>query len=316
MANQIFTMIVRHGTKESITGYTLISSDYQTINVGTNDLIKALKEKKYTITNMALENGKLVGTNGSLDKYTLINSATGQVEGVARAVILNRIEIKGKLAGYTAFTQMGSISNVDVAQAVALCNNKLISNGKIRHTQEGDIVSAIGGTYPLMEVKTENAPKGKIDIDLLFFGKAVGTDAKYFGAIVSCTSATEMSTIADSLSKSNAKIIADIVKVGGQSVRQSLAIKRFGANGVYGVFETSMLEKLLKSNASVSNKIGNITVSAVKYSVDGSADEATVKLNNQFKPLDKTNAESKTVDKSVKDYAAYVIRTFGNVKIK
>ena len=311
MNKNLFTMIVRHGTKESVTGYTLISSDYQTINVGTAELVKALKENKYTVTNLAVENGKIVGTNGALDKYTLINPATGQVEGAAKAVILNRTEVDGKLAGYTVFTQMGSISLIDVKQAVALCNNKLISNGKIRHTQEGDIVSAIGGNYPLMEIDAKKAPKGKIDVDIIFFGKVVGTDAEYFGAIVSGTSATEMSTVTDTLSKSNAKIVSDVVKIGGQSVRQSLAIRRFGANGVYGVFEVSMLDKLLKANAKVSNKIGNITVSAVKYSSNGSADEATVKLTSELKPVDKTNAEDKNIDKAVNDYTAKIVKSFG-----
>ena len=313
MSKNVFTMIVRHGTKENVTGYTLISPDYQTITASVADIIKGITSKKYEVTNLAVEGGKLVGTNGALDKYTLINPATGQVEGTPKAVILNRTEIDGKLAGYTVFTQMGSISLIDVKQAVTLCNNKLISNGKIRHTQDGDIVSAIGGNYPLMEVEAKKAPKGKVNVDIIFFGKVIGTSAEYFGAIVSGTSATEMSTITDTLSKSNAKIIADAVKVGGQSVRQSLAIRRFGANGVYGVFEISKLEQLVKSGATVENKIGNIVVSAVKYSADGSADEATVKLTSAMKPVDKTNAEDKVVDKSVKDYTAKIVKSFGSV---
>ena len=70
----------------------------------------------------------------------------------------------------------------------------LISNGKIKHTAEGDIVSAIGGTYPLRVIEISKAPKGELSIDVLYFGTAVDAPAEYFGAIISCTSATEINS--------------------------------------------------------------------------------------------------------------------------
>ena len=95
-----FTMITRHGSsKDNITAYTLISSNYQTMTMPAKDLAEAISNNKIIVNNMEVSNKGLVSTNGSLDKYTLINTQTNQVEGVARAVILDRVEQNGKLVG-------------------------------------------------------------------------------------------------------------------------------------------------------------------------------------------------------------------------
>lgn len=305
------TMITRHGeNKENIVAYTLISSDYQTVTVSAKDLESGIKSKKFVVTNMAVENGKLVSTNGALDKYTLINTKTNNIEGVAKAVILNRVEVNGKLAGYTIFTQSGTLAEVNVADAVALCTKKLISNGKIRHTQERDIVSAINGNYPLREITMDKAPKGEVAVNLLFFGTTLGTDAQYFGGIVECTSATEMSKLNDVLSKSNAKIISSVAKVGGQEVRESLGIKRVGANSLYGVFEISVLEKLVANKSNVTNNMGAVLVSAVKYNSNKEAIEATVKLSKELKPIGAEQSEVEEIDSKVKSYAKLIATKF------
>ena len=163
-----FTMITRHGSsKDAVSAYTLISSDYQTVTMPVKELAAAINSKKIAVTNLGLSAKGLVSTNGALDKYTLINSQTNQVEGIARAVILDRVEQNGKLVGYTVFTQNGTLAEVNIADAAALASKGLISNGKIRHTQDGDIVSAIGGTYPLRTISFSEAPKGEITTDIL-----------------------------------------------------------------------------------------------------------------------------------------------------
>lgn len=309
-----FTMITRHGaSKDNISGYTLISSDYQTVTMSTAKIQEAISAKKIAVTNLDLSKKGLVSTNGALDKYTFINMHTNQVEGIARAVILNRVEKAGKLVGYTMFTQTGTIAEVNIADAAALANKGLISNGKVRHTSDGDIVSAIGGTYPLREIEIDKAPKGEVSAELMYFGTVTGTGAEYFGAIVSCTSAAEMSKLTDILNKSNAKIISEVAKVGGQSVRESLAIKRMGANSLYGVFDISILEKLAKVNAKISNKVGNITVSAIKYT-NGSADEATAKLNSEWKIVD-SDTEGSEASTTLKAYTKKIITKFSSIKI-
>lgn len=310
-----FTMITRHGSsKDAISAYTLISSDYQTVTMPVKDLSSAISSKKIAVTNLDLSKKGLVSTNGALDKYTLINSQTNQVEGVARAVILDRVEQNGKLVGYTVFTQNGTLAEVNIADAAALASKGLISNGKIRHTQDGDIVSAIGGTYPLRTISFSEAPKGEITTDILYFGTVVGVPTEYFGAIVSCTSATEMSQIIHMLSTSNASVINDVSKVAGQSVRESLAIKRMGANSLYGVFSIASLKKLLKANSKLRNQLGSITVSAIKYT-DGEADEATVKLDSKWKVTGNDAAGSEATA-AVKNYTKKIVTEFSGITIE
>lgn len=310
-----FTMITRHGSsKDAISAYTLISSDYQTVTMSVKDLSAAISSKKIAVTNLDLSKKGLVSTNGALDKYTLINSQTNQVEGVARAVILDRVEQNGKLVGYTVFTQNGTLAEVNIADAAALASKGLISNGKIRHTQDGDIVSAIGGTYPLRTISFSEAPKGEITTDILYFGTVVGVPTEYFGAIVSCTSATEMSQIIHMLSTSNASVINEVSKVAGQSVRESLAIKRMGANSLYGVFSIASLKKLLKANSKLRNQLGSITVSAIKYT-DGEADEATVKLDSKWKVTGNDAAGSEATT-AVKNYTKKIVTEFSGVTIE
>lgn len=310
-----FTMITRHGSsKDAISAYTLISSDYQTVTMSVKDLSSAISSKKIAVTNLDLSKKGLVSTNGALDKYTLINSQTNQVEGVARAVILDRVEQNGKLVGYTVFTQNGTLAEVNIADAAALASKGLISNGKIRHTQDGDIVSAIGGTYPLRTISFSEAPKGEITTDILYFGTVVGVPTEYFGAIVSCTSATEMSQIIHMLSTSNASVINEVSKVAGQSVRESLAIKRMGANSLYGVFSIASLKKLLKANSKLRNQLGSITVSAIKYT-DGEADEATVKLDSKWKVTGNDAAGSEATA-AVKNYTKKIVTEFSGITIE
>ena len=308
------TMIARHGMdKHNIVMYTLITNDYQTLQKPTNEVVDMINKKVAVFTNLTVGPKGIESTNGALDKYTFINMTTGQPEGTPRAVILDRVEQNGKLVGYTVFTQHGTIAELNVADAAALANKGLISNGKIRHTAEGDTVSAIGGTYPLRTIQIAEAPKGEIVTDLAYFGTIVGTDIEYCGAIVSCTSATEMSKVADMLHKSNAKVIADAVKVGGQKVRESLAIVRMGANSLYGVFEVSVLEKLIKANSKVNNGLGSIRVSALKYTDEG-VDEATVTLDKTWNLASKDYEGSEAADK-VKNYTKKIVTKFKSVQI-
>lgn len=310
-----FTMITRHGAgKDNVVAYTLISSDYQTVTMPVAELASAISSGKMAVTNLTVGAKGIESTNGAMDKYTMISSQTNQVEGTPRAVILDRVEQGDKLVGYTVFTQNGTIAELNIADTSALAAKGLISNGKIRHTQDGDIVSAIGGTYPLRTIEIAKAPKGEITTDILYFGTVVGVATDYFGAIVSCTSATEMSKLTDALSKSNAKVVNDVSKVAGQSVRESLAIKRMGANSLYGVFEASILDKLVKANTKVNNRVGNITVSAIKYT-DGEAEEAVVKLDKTWKVVSGDNDKTEVV-KAVRNYTKKIVTKFSGIKVK
>lgn len=315
-----FTMITRHGLVDSkgnkvVSAYTLISDNYQTITMPEAELVKAIASKHISVANLDVSGNSIVSTNGALDKYTYIDNASGNVVGTPRAVVLDRVEKDGKLTGYTVFTQTGTIAELSVDYAAKLADKKLIANGKVKHTASGDIVSAIGGNYPLRTIEIAKAPKGEVTVNLVFFGKTVGAEGNYFGAIVSCTSATEMSKLNSILNTSNAKVKADVSKVASVKDTQSLAIQRFGANGVYGVFELSLLKKLVDNNAHVQNKLGSAVVSVVKYDTDGTTTEATITLDKTWKAV-KSNLADEELAEKVKAYAKKIVSVFGEVKVE
>lgn len=262
------TMITRHGvTKDKVDAYTLISENYQTITVPALQLAEMLKAGKAHVNNMAVEAKGLVSTNGALDKYTFINSVTNQVEGVARAVILNRIEKGGKLVGYTVFTQNGQIREMNVVDATALASKNLISNGKIRHTAEGDIVSSIGGNYPLRAITMDKAPQGEIKVEIMYCAASVSKEgvAKYAGAIISCTSAVVMSKLTDKLVTNNANIRAKVAKISNNKDTVSLAIQRIGANSSYSVISLDDLTAIIGKAKATNVKDNKLIISVIDY---------------------------------------------------
>jgi hypothetical protein len=311
-------MITRHGkAKEEATAFTLLSSDYQTITVSAKELVLGMKSGKLIVNNLEYDGKKIVSTNGAMDNYTLIDTTTNTIVGEPKAVIIDRVEKGGKLVGYTMFNRAGKLVEISVVDASALAGMKLISNGKIRPTENGDIVSAIGGSYNLREIKLEEAPKGEIEINLMYFATTIGVDSEYFGAIISSSSAVEMSKIADELAESNARVIGNVKKIS-ETATKSLGMQRFGANGVYGVFEIAELKKLLLKNPkALQNKAGVIAVSAVEYYPDGDTVgtiESVAKLSNSWKIIDGTFKNPKT-EKAVKVLTNKVIMDFSKVNI-
>lgn len=138
--------------------------------------------------------------------------------------------------------------------------------------------------------------------------------SEYFGAIISCTSAAEMSRLATILHQSNANVIAEAVKFGGQDVRNQLKIQRMGTNSLYGAFELPVLEKLIKAQAKVENKLKSIAVSVIKYDKDFSSTEGKIELGRDWKP--KARPEEGPLSGAVTEYAKAVVAKFGSVKVE
>lgn len=310
-----FTMVARHGvSKDNISAYTLISSDYQIKTVDAASLFQSLKDKKIVVSNMGITDGKLTSTNGATDKYTFINTKDGLVEGEPKAVILDRVEQNGKLVGYTVFTQFGTIAEVKVSDAVVMVGKKLVSNGKIKHTQDGDIVSSIGGNYPLRVISIEKAPVGDINVEILFFSKILGTNLKYFGAVISSNAAASLHKITPTLQKSNSKITADVIKVAGDNDKDAFAIRRFGVDGYYGVFEASVLEKMVKmDNFKIGSKkeVKSIAVSLLKYDKNGELiDEYATSIDDNSKSPKIPKIDNEKDKEQFKEFLKYIASNF------
>ena len=304
-----FTMITRHGvTKDKISAFTLISDQYQTVTMPELELARAIASGKIKVTNLKVDGTKIVATNGAMDKYTFISTQSGCVEGVAKAVILDRVEQKGKLVGYTVFNQYGQIMELPVKDAVAIAIKNGISNGKIRHTQDGDIVSSINGNYPLRTIEVNQAPECKVTAEVLFCTALVksGKAVKYGGVIVTSDSAVTISKLSEHLKRDNAKVKEEVKALGGKI--DALAMRRIGATGVYAIVKIDTLNTLLsKTEAKV--KDARILTSVI----DG---EASFEESVAVVTSDKTAVVSKgspAGDKAVEKFADDIKEKFGKI---
>lgn len=250
--SRVWTMVARAGKgKEHVDDFTIISNDYEIQKVSEEALRQVIRNNTEKFTNLGLdENGRVVSTNGAMNKYTYFNTVDGRIEGKARPVILSRVEKEGKLVGYVVFTHTGQVKECNVPNTVSLYNTYGISNGKIRHTESGDIISSINGVFPLREIEVEKSSRGTITAEIKFMCEARKINEvqaiRYVGALISGTSAAKISVLLDALTESNAKVTSALVSMQGQSVRRSVEIQRVSETAFYCVFETALLDAIKK----------------------------------------------------------------------
>ena len=313
------TMVTVYAAKRTSTGfdgisaYGFVTSDYQTIMMSVNQVLQGIGNKKFTITNLGIDDkGKLVATNGALNRYSMINTTTGMPDGEPMAVVLNRVEKNGKLVGYTMFMQDCTIREVGIKEAVAMCNGKVISNGKLRHTNDGDIVSSINGNFILRQIEPDKAPKGTLTVTLMYF-EAQATGVKYFGGIISSTSAVQMTNIRDSLEEDNRALMKECEKAGKVRARvlSDYGIQRMSENSFFGSFTLSALDKLINVPG-VQFKCNNeilISISDAKSEKSPSI----IKISKDFKITNTKKSGDESEYKKVFDFAQEIIKKYGNV---
>lgn len=307
------TMVARNGMPKAPANsmnFTLIADDFSIHTMSGNKLAAAINDKKVVVTNMSVSAKGLVSTNGALDKYTLIDN-TGNVVGVPRNVILNRIEVNNKLAGYVMFSAAGVISRISVADAATLANNGLIANGKVRHTADGDIVAAIGGNYPLIETKLEDAKVEKPVIDLVFFGSAIdgAKMCKFAGVTITSKSAATLAKKYSSLKNENAKLIKELKENFGYTDEElkSFEIKQAPGAGFYGVYMVPAVSSLMSSASKVKCSISKLMIGCKDRSVEDS-DESIVIYDIKKKSIVNSQEGTEKSDAKLKKYAAEVIK--------
>ena len=311
-----FTMIARIGNKKDKPedmSYVLISSDYQTVTVTGKELINAIAKKEIICTNMEINKKGLVSTNGALDRYTFIDAETNTTGKQTFAVILNRVEKNGKLVGYTAFMPNGTIEEIDVAKAAGLAKLKLISNGKIRDTENGPIVSSINGTYPLREIKMAEAPKGTTTVNIFYFCKGFkddGSEIDYFGAIINGDSATEMSKLIGELQDKNNDLMRDYLALGiTEPDVLSLRVQRMGINSIFGALSLDTLDELIASGVKVKPAYSDLRISALEFKDNKLTDETVIKLDKTWK-VKGTESGSTKSNQVAKEFAKEIITKY------
>jgi hypothetical protein len=310
------TMVMRCGDAKAAAEamyYTLIGEDYSFERMSGSDIAKAIASKKIEVTNLGVSDKGLVATNGAMKNYTLVDPA-GNLVGEPRAVILNRVETDKGLLGYTAYSVNGTLQELTVQQAVELAKASKIANGKIRHTQTGDIVASISGLYPLRILKIAEQKDESITLDLMFIGSAISgrKSAKYAGVIVNGKNAAGISKVYTKLVSSNAKLIEAVSSFGDADAASSLGIKRTGTAGFYGVYPIDTVYKLVEqADNKVSLPMGNLIIACTDYDADKA--EANVTLSAEMKKVG-TQSGTEKANAALVKYVGDVLQKLKTVK--
>lgn len=143
---------------KSIEGFRLlaINADYttETRDESYMNVFNVIKSGRATIKNLKIENNKLKGVNGSLDRYGIL----GKTQAL---VILEQIQDQsGNTTGYFCSDASGRVKDLSESEVLKLGNQYSIANGKIVSESNGvQHVSCIEGTY---KVRTkQSAPSNK-----------------------------------------------------------------------------------------------------------------------------------------------------------
>ena len=312
------TMVMRCGDPKApaeAMHYTLIGEDYSFVHMSGVEVVKAILAKKAEFTNMGVKDNQLVSTNGSLKNYNLVDKA-GNLASEPRAVILNRVENEKGLIGYTIYNTNGVLQEVTVAMAAELAKYGKVANGKIRHTQQGDIVASINGMYPLRTIKMEDATDRTITADLMFIGSAINgkSSTKYAGIIINGANAAALTKIYAGLAKANSQVVDKVASIGGAKASEALVLKRTGTAGFYGVYPIDVAFDIIgKANNTVSLPLDRVIIACTDYSGDEVC-ESSIELSDTLKPIGK-NTGSEQSDKALRGYAEKVLDKLKAVKI-
>ena len=321
MQNQYkYTMVSTLGTiqnkKKEYQGFMLVDSDYRSMVVSAEDVVKALTKDPGCISNMEIRDGKPVSSNGALDRYAFGDRITGQYIGVANYVVINRIEENGNLWGYTMYAPNGTIQRVDNNNAVALAKQKLISNGKIRTSAKGtEFVSSIRGDYNVIDVSTKKQKKPeKVTLQLMFTTMNGNTGVQYTGMIVKCVDMERLSQIITGCREANAALIQAILPYGGKKAARELQIIPMAESTHYVVIDNKSLDAISKMDGVEVKVTNRFTVSYMNYKQDGSGDffyaESPVRINNGQMEVGKPTIDED--NKSIAEKLESNVKNYGN----
>lgn len=128
-----------------VVGYKIYDAESKkTVMSPTANLIKTIgMMKPEEFKNVGLVNGKLVGTNGKLDRYAKIDLNNNLLEPKAPVVVLHKL---GEV-GYELVDYNGKTTKVSVAQAVEYASTLGIANGKLVTQDNVERISSITDSY-------------------------------------------------------------------------------------------------------------------------------------------------------------------------
>ena len=145
----------------AIIGYRILDTDNNSIlNVPTNSLISNLSSRAATIENMKFEDGRLIGTNGALERYPKCDMHDNSFDkGGSPIIIINRL---GDV-GFTISDYKGNIKKVKTQDVINYAEKVGIANGKIVTFENTKFISAISGNYEIIPIEEPEQPKPAVE---------------------------------------------------------------------------------------------------------------------------------------------------------
>lgn len=151
MGYAMIAVLVNNG---NVVGYRIFEeATRKTLDID-NNTVYGLLSNGAIIDNIEIANGSIVGSNGALSRYSMIDANTKKmIDEKSKLVVLNRVEVGGIQAGYTVVDGLGNCKRVKTEDAVKYSAEYGIANGKVV-TQNGmPYISSINGNYAVETIK-------------------------------------------------------------------------------------------------------------------------------------------------------------------
>lgn len=134
-------------TGNNLIGFRLLDSNSLSVkDVPTNSIINVISSGKVQIDNLCVENCKLQGSNGSIDRLPKV--VDGKLKGKSALTILNKIGEQG----YTVSDYKGQVLKLKEEDVIKYSKQNGISNGKIVEKDGKEFISSIIGEYEKIEI--------------------------------------------------------------------------------------------------------------------------------------------------------------------
>ena len=135
---------------KTLAGFRLLDTESKEIKDVPMTSLFAGMAKGVKIDNLGIVNGSIVGTNGAIERYGIINQKQG-------LVILKSLKQDGQTVGFIVSDEMGKVVTLKKEDVVTIAERIGIANGKV---VDGTI-SSIRGNYEEVEIETVKKEREK-----------------------------------------------------------------------------------------------------------------------------------------------------------
>lgn len=131
-----------------------VDADGSIQDVPYQSVFSVLKSKRATIEGVGIQGKRLVGTNGSFERYPQIYNNT--LIGKSPLIVISQYERDGAIVGYSVADWQGKCIKMSAESVINYAENNGISNGMLKSINGKTIISSISGSYKQIHIKTSN----------------------------------------------------------------------------------------------------------------------------------------------------------------